>query len=324
MGAEPKSHGLAGKVNWIGLGPRRRAAAAKRAPIITFDHFLFFGSDGPSFLKLAPQLASRIYSKNVRVPMDRLDRRERVEVERLLALAKDAPPSSADAGACRGRGRGVESCRMNRMRGRHFWIPGNRASSWLMGIRGAGRTVLLAMLWSACTKPVDEFLWQASMRGQVDDMKRFLRQGADPNYVRGGHSILMRLARGGRGDIAEILIDSGAKVNFKGKDGASALTVAAEHGNTEVSRVLLAKGADVNIRNDHGNTALMDAAEYGHPEMVRLLLAAGADVTPRDRDGARDEGRGQAPRSVPAPGGGRAPWCPRPPHQSSGRSSSSV
>lgn len=96
MDAEPKSHGLAGKVNWIGIGPRRRAGAAKRAPIITFDHFLFFGSDGPSFLKLAPQLAPRIYSKNVRVLMDRLDRRERVEVERLLALAKDAPPSSAD------------------------------------------------------------------------------------------------------------------------------------------------------------------------------------------------------------------------------------
>jgi ankyrin repeat protein len=49
----------------------------------------------------------------------------------------------------------------------------------------------------------------------------------------------MRVARAGRSDLAEILIDGGAKVNFKGKDGASALTVAAAHGNTEVARILL-------------------------------------------------------------------------------------
>jgi ankyrin repeat protein len=45
--------------------------------------------------------------------------------------------------------------------------------------------------------------------------------------------------------LPEILIENGAKANFKGKDGASALTIAAEHGNVGVARVLLAKGADV-------------------------------------------------------------------------------
>jgi cytohesin len=121
------------------------------------------------------------------------------------------------------------------------------------------------------------------MRGQVDYTKQFLRQGADPDYVRGGHSILMRLARGGRADIAEILIESGANVNYKGRDGASALTLAAEHGNTGVARMLLAHGADADIR---------------------LLLAARADVTPRDRDGetalmtARRRGHGAIARML--------------------------
>src|SRR5437867_6167257 len=101
------------------------------------------------------------------------------------------------------------------------------------------------------------------MRGQADAVRGFIQAGADPNYVHGGWSILMRVARAGRPDIAEILIESGAKVNFKGKDGASALTIAAEHGNVGVARVLLEKGADVNIRNDHGNTPLMYGAEYG-------------------------------------------------------------
>src|SRR2546426_5848223 len=137
---------------------------------------------------------------------------------------------------------------------------------------------------AACTKPADEHLWQASMRGQPDAVRDFLRGGADPNYVRGGWSILMRVAREGSPDIAEILIDAGAKPNFRGKEGTFALTIAAEHGNTSVLQVLLAKGADINVTNDHGNTALMYAAEYGRQQVVTLLLAAGADVTLRDRD----------------------------------------
>ena len=145
--------------------------------------------------------------------------------------------------------------------------------------------MLSAVLLTACTDPKDEHLWQASMRGQADNVRKFIRAGADPNYVRRGWSILMRVAREGRPDIAEIVIENGAKVNFKGKDGASALTIAAEHGNAEVAQVLLAKGGDVNIRNDHGNTPLMYGAEYGHADIVRLLLAAGADLAPKDMDG---------------------------------------
>jgi len=71
----------------------------------------------------------------------------------------------------------------------------------------------------ACSNPKDEHLWLASMRGQPDNVRKFIRVGADPNYVRGGWSILMRVAREGRPDIAEILIENGAKINFRGKDG---------------------------------------------------------------------------------------------------------
>lgn len=102
IGAEPTKCGLAGKVNWIGIGPHRRAGNDPRGPVVTFDHFLLFGpddpdsSDGPSFSQLAPQLANRMYSTNVRVVMNDLDEWERSEVEQLLAMAKDAPPSATD------------------------------------------------------------------------------------------------------------------------------------------------------------------------------------------------------------------------------------
>jgi hypothetical protein len=95
VGAESISHGLTGKVNWIGVGPHKRSVAARRGPIVTFDRFLLLGSDGPDLEALAPQLAERIYSNNIRAIMNGLSDSEQKEVETILALAKDAPPSSA-------------------------------------------------------------------------------------------------------------------------------------------------------------------------------------------------------------------------------------
>lgn len=93
QGPEPRSHGLDGKVNWIGIGPRR-GRWHKRGPIVTFNHFIFYGSGGPDFEKLAPVLAERIYSRNVRVLMKGLSLSEQKEVDKILARAKHAPPSS--------------------------------------------------------------------------------------------------------------------------------------------------------------------------------------------------------------------------------------
>ena len=93
VGAEPTSHGLDGKVNWIGIGPHKRRVPGKRGPLVTYDHFLFLGSSGPDFEVLAPRLAERIYSRNVRVVMNGLDSGEQEEVLAILELAKGAPPS---------------------------------------------------------------------------------------------------------------------------------------------------------------------------------------------------------------------------------------
>lgn len=120
IGSEPKSHGLDGKVNWIGIGAHKSLGTAKRGPVVTFDHFRLFEANGPNFSDLAPQLAARIYSRNVRVLMNRLDATEQQEVKKILALAEDAPPSIADradpvrsaarGGRCRPRAKPIKGC----------------------------------------------------------------------------------------------------------------------------------------------------------------------------------------------------------------------
>ena len=95
IGTEPVSHGLNGKVNWIGIGPHKRKVTGKRGPLVTFDRFIFYGARGPNFESLAPTLAERIYSKYVRVIMKGLSEAEQREVDAVLKLAKRAGPSDA-------------------------------------------------------------------------------------------------------------------------------------------------------------------------------------------------------------------------------------
>lgn len=100
IGAEPRSVGIAGKVNWIGIGPRRHPGI--RGPIISFDCFKDFGTDGPDLVAIAPMLADRIYGRNVRSMMHTVIHR-RDEVTRILELAKSSPASlkrSVRVGAC--------------------------------------------------------------------------------------------------------------------------------------------------------------------------------------------------------------------------------
>lgn len=93
VGPEAQATGIAGKVNWIGMGPHRRRAAGMRGPAVTFDRFRDFGTTGPDFRSLAPALAERMYANNVRHVMDDLSDLEYVEVEGILRLAEAAPPS---------------------------------------------------------------------------------------------------------------------------------------------------------------------------------------------------------------------------------------
>jgi hypothetical protein len=90
IGAEPERHGIAGKLTWIGIGPHK--TGDPQYPLVTFDHFLYYGKQGPLFEEYAPELAKHMYDWNVRVIISLSDE-ERLEVDKILSLAKSAPPS---------------------------------------------------------------------------------------------------------------------------------------------------------------------------------------------------------------------------------------
>ena len=95
VGAEPRRNGLAKKLTWVGIGPHKVGRPDR--PLVMFDHFLYYGEEGQLLEEYAPNMAQHIYGRNVRTLMS-LTEEEQAEVDRILALAKDAPPSKALVG----------------------------------------------------------------------------------------------------------------------------------------------------------------------------------------------------------------------------------
>ena len=80
--------------------------------------------------------------------------------------------------------------------------------------------------------------------------------------------------------MTRMLLDAGADVNVRDKQGNTALMYAGW--NEYVAGELLLAGSDIDARNDLGETALM---RCGSPDVAWLLLANHADASVRNADG---------------------------------------
>jgi hypothetical protein len=125
---------------------------------------------------------------------------------------------------------------------------------------------------------LNEELLDASKKGDVEKVKKLLKEGADVNAKdRFGFTPLHYTALNGHIEIVKLLIERGADVNAKTNGGWTPLRFAAIYGHIEIVKLLIERGADVNAKDKDGRTPLHSAAFYGHVEVVRLLLEHGAD-----------------------------------------------
>lgn len=114
IGPEAVRNRIDGKVNWIGIGPLKVYVSGKRGPEITFDHYLYYGTEGSDFKKLAPKLAERMYSNNVRSVLHGLSELELEDVIKIVELANAEPPSPGRVVAER-RIRSIRRCAAKRL-----------------------------------------------------------------------------------------------------------------------------------------------------------------------------------------------------------------
>jgi ankyrin repeat protein len=127
----------------------------------------------------------------------------------------------------------------------------------------------------------------AAMRGDVKAVSALLDNGADVNIRhKDGWSGLLLAAVNGHSQVAQVLLDKGAKVEAKEKlMEQTALIWAAKGRHAALVKALLKAGANVNALDKYGGTALTRAANSGNTAIVKTLLKAGADINAREYDG---------------------------------------
>jgi hypothetical protein len=66
IGDEPQSHGIAGRVTWVGRHPKKQLNPSGSGLLVTFESFILLDSKGPLVWDIAPHLARRMYEGRVR------------------------------------------------------------------------------------------------------------------------------------------------------------------------------------------------------------------------------------------------------------------
>ncbi|MEM7066023.1 MAG: ankyrin repeat domain-containing protein [Cyanobacteria bacterium P01_B01_bin.77] len=115
-------------------------------------------------------------------------------------------------------------------------------------------------------------LIEATLAGNVDTVRELLQQGSDPNLVYHTNTALTYAARDGFIEIATLLIDHGADVDWIDGEGVTPLILAAFKNHIELVQLLLDQGADTTVRDQWNRTALDYALRRGAADPIVQLL----------------------------------------------------
>ncbi|XP_067379911.1 ankyrin-2b isoform X2 [Channa argus] len=100
-----------------------------------------------------------------------------------------------------------------------------------------------------------------------------------------GFTPLHIAAHYGNVNVATLLLNRGAAVDFTARNGITPLHVASKRGNTNMVRLLLDRSSQIDAKTRDGLTPLHCAARSGHDTAVELLLERGAPLLARTKNG---------------------------------------
>ncbi|XP_063314406.1 ankyrin-2 isoform X48 [Pelobates fuscus] len=100
-----------------------------------------------------------------------------------------------------------------------------------------------------------------------------------------GFTPLHIAAHYGNVNVATLLLNRGAAVDFTARNGITPLHVASKRGNTNMVKLLLDRGGQIDAKTRDGLTPLHCAARSGHDQAVELLLERGAPLLARTKNG---------------------------------------
>ena len=148
--------------------------------------------------------------------------------------------------------------------------------------------VAIASVGVAALAHADPRLLEVLKDGNRDAALELIASGANVNERAPDDATALHWAAyNGDADLVKRLIERGADVRATSKYGASAMSLAAASADRSVIEALLKGGADVDSPNAEGQTALMLVARTGRVDTAKLLIKRGAKVN------AAEQWRGQ-------------------------------
>lgn len=120
------------------------------------------------------------------------------------------------------------------------------------------------------------FLLDFEETPEEDKVKESRKQQiSNPNQSdKNGVTLLMQAAKTGNDWDLQLLLENGADVNLRDKDGWTALMYACRYQNSlGIVNALIEKGAYIRTRNKYNATPLLMAADYSqNPEIIKVLM----------------------------------------------------
>ncbi len=156
---------------------------------------------------------------------------------------------------------------------------------------------------------LDQGLLINARDGNLDKVKDLIAQGA--NLETKDNTALHNACSNGHLKIVEYLIDKGASLKAKNKDGKTPLELAVQKGYTDIVQTieqiqsdlnekllsavkngdlnkvedLISQGTSLEVKDSNGNTLLHYASQKDHLEVVEYLIKKGASLKAKNKDG---------------------------------------
>lgn len=129
----------------------------------------------------------------------------------------------------------------------------------------------------------DTALNLASHEGQAKMVSFLISRGADPNN---GGQKGSPLYNAKNVEVARILLDNGADINFKTKvTKSSPLNIALRFKKTKLALFLIEQNADIHHITAYGSTAILYAVQYSQNKVAKVLFEKGANPYIENRHG---------------------------------------
>jgi len=129
---------------------------------------------------------------------------------------------------------------------------------------------------------------EACDKGELQAVKKFLKDGANPNIANeNGFTPLLLAVQSGSLPIVKVLVEG--KADLEGKhtpSDATPVISACLVGHLDILKYLTESGAKLDVRTKNGATPLHYAVSQNHKEVVQFLISKGVDVNAKDKDGA--------------------------------------